>query len=43
VTQDQTWDVLALAKREEAAERTDSVEADPLGFRWNVPFAVSKN
>jgi hypothetical protein len=37
--QEETRDVLALAEREEAAEVIDVVDADPLSFRWNPPFA----
>jgi len=39
VGKDQTWDVLALADREEADEVTDLTGADPLNFKWGAALA----
>ena len=41
VGQDQAWDVLALAEREEADEMTDLIGADPLSFHWGSLVAVT--
>jgi len=43
VGQDQAWDILALAEREEADEVTDWIDADPLNFKWGVPLAATKS
>ena len=40
VGQDQAWDVLALAEREEADEVTDQIDADPLNFKWVLPIPL---
>ena len=37
--QEEIRDILALAELEEVDEPTRRIDADPLGFRWDVPIA----
>jgi hypothetical protein len=36
--QPEVRDILALAEREEADQVHGAIEADPLNFKWAVPF-----
>lgn len=40
MAEDQLYDVLALADREEADEVTDQIGAEPLGFHWTGPLPL---
>jgi hypothetical protein len=35
---DKTKDILALADVEEADQAISAIDADPLAFRWAIPF-----